>query len=269
MTPTSDPSSHHPAALSSAHRLRVPTVLCLTVLFLVTTAPTWAAERTWTQTYSLGADGQVSLSNVNGDVEIVGSSGTEVVVDATIRGPEASLDDVEILVDATESEIEIETQYLDEGRGWGDNASVEYRIQLPSGTDLDEISLVNGSLSLTGVSGDVEVSLVNGSFTARGLGGDVEVESVNGGVELHIERLGSDQQIDVESVNGSIDVYLPAGADALVSAETVHGRIRNDFGFEVESEGWVGHEMTGTLGAGGGSVELENVNGSIEIHRAE
>jgi len=58
---------------------------------------------------------------------------------------------------------------------------------------------------------------------------------------------------------------LPAGTQADVEAETVHGSIENSFGLEVKQDGFVGRSLRGSIGGGGPRVRLENVNGSITI----
>ncbi len=126
---------------------------------------------------------------------------------------------------------------------------------------------VNGSLSLNGLGGDVKAELVNGRATARDLAGNVEISTVNGSLDVALTELGTDQTIELESVNGSLDLAVPSYADAEIRAETVHGRIRNDFGLEEEKDEYVGSSLSGTLGRGGARVELENVNGSIHIRQ--
>ena len=50
-----------------------------------------------------------------------------------------------------------------------------------------------------------------------------------------------------------------------VRAETVNGRLSNDFGIEVKKGRYVGASMNGTIGGGGPRIDLETVNGSIHI----
>jgi DUF4097 and DUF4098 domain-containing protein YvlB len=66
------------------------------------------------------------------------------------------------------------------------------------------------------------------------MAGNVEFETVNGEVTISFDRLGGGQSVAVTSVNGSITLRLPADADARVEAETVNGKIKNDFGLQVE-----------------------------------
>ena len=95
---------------------------------------------------------------------------------------------------------------------------------------------------------------------------DAEFSTVNGNLEVAFDELGGGQQVSLESVNGSLKLTVPSHADAEFDASTVHGRISNDLGLEVEKGRWVGSSLKGSLGGGSAQVTLENVNGSIDIH---
>lgn len=247
-----------------------PTHLAVAALaLLLAVAPALAAERTVTESHPFSDSGRLSLDNVNGDVEIIGWDRDELSLEAEISGRTGkTVDEVTIDIDVDGDRIHVETDYPDNRGGWGrDWAEVDYRLKVPRGAELAEISLVNGSLRLEGLSGSVEASLVNGNLDAKQLSGSVELSSVNGSVDLVLDRLGAGQRIEVESVNGSIDLRLPADPDAEISAETVHGRIQNDFGLKVRKGEYVGSDMRGRLGNGSARVSLENVNGSIDVRR--
>ena len=232
-------------------------------------AGAFGAERVWTQTYSLSSGGSLSLSNINGDVTIRGTDRADVSVTATITSDsESGLDRVDVKVDTSSNHIQIETDYSKKKGRWGNSgASVHYELEVPSSIELEEIDLVNGSLQLSDIDGDVEANLVNGSLNAEGLGGSAELETVNGQISATFNRMGSSQRVDLESVNGSIELRIPDDAGATVEASTVHGKIRNDFGMKVERGEYVGSDMEGKIGDGGARISLENVNGSINVRR--
>ena len=236
---------------------------------LLLALPALAAERNFSQSYPLAADGRVSLENINGDVTIEGWDGDTVLVEAVIRGSEEAIDRVEIQVDADTDRIAVETDYKNEDRGWSfkgrQNATVDYTVSVPRGARLDGIELVNGDLDIVGVAGNVRAELVNGDLDAHGLSGDVWLETVNGDVEVLLDALGASAKVQVESVNGEVIVALPPGAGAEIRAETIHGDIDNDFGLEVKKDRYVGRSLEASLGGGGARVELETVNGSIRI----
>ncbi len=249
------------------------TLVLATVLFLA--LPLAAAGFQFTEdstfTYPLAADGRISLDNVNGDVTIEAWDRDEVSIEAIKKGrSQEALDAARIEIEAEEDRIHIETRYSDRGRDRGrrDAASVDYTIRVPRTATLDDVELVNGSLTLDGVAGDVEASLVNGEVKARGLTGNAEISTVNGELEIALAELDAGRLVDLSSVNGSVRLDVPGHAGADVEATTVHGGIRNDFGLEVDRSGMVGRSLEGTFGDGGARIRLSNVNGSIEIRAA-
>ncbi len=226
------------------------------------------------QTYPLAAGGRVELDNVNGAVHITGWDQNEVKVDAVkSAGTKERLDDAQIVVEAGSGYIAIRTKYRDHASswnhgGWDNPACVEYTLMVPRTAQLDEIKLVNGALDIHGIAGEVRASSVNGRTTAEGLQGRVKLSTVNGRMEVQIDRL-ADSPIELSSVNGSIELTLPSDAKAELEASTVSGGIDDDLGLHVRHHRYVGHDLRGELGGGGGTrIRLSNVNGHIEIRHA-
>lgn len=249
-------------------RLTKPFPIIFALALLLCAGTAWGASESFSQTYPLAADGRLSLDVLNGDVTIEGWSGSEIQVDYTKESRSAEgLERVEVIIEAHEDHIHIETDYSKSRGQNNEGASVDFVLRVPEGARVDELELVNGDLTLSNLSGKVKASLVNGEVEASSLSGSLGLESVNGRINLTFDELGDGQSIDLESVNGSIVVHLPRGADATVEAETVHGPIENDFGFEVEKGRYVGRSMEGTLGNGSARVDLENVNGSITVRQ--
>lgn len=251
-------------------RYAAPTILAA-ALFLLLTGSAAALQLTEASTFEvdLAADGRISLENVNGNVTIMAWDNDQVSIEAVKKGrSQEALDATEIVIDDQTDRLHIETRYAKETNRRHDSASVDYTIHVPRQARLDEIELVNGSLTLEGIGGDVVASLVNGEVKARELSGDAEISTVNGRLDIALSELSADSRIDLSSVNGSVDLSLPGRVDAEVDASTVHGGIKNDFGLEVDRGEFVGRKLRGTLGGGGARLELSNVNGSISIRQA-
>ena len=220
-------------------------------------------------TYTLAADGRVNLQNINGAVHITAWDQNEVKVDAVKRADnDRELKNTEIRINASANSISIETHYAKED-DWGghhDFASVEYTLMVPRRAKLDEVKLVNGSLDMDGVQGEVRASCVNGPLSAKQLGGNAKLNTVNGPLEAKFERAAG--EVELSSVNGSIDLTLPSDAKASIEANTVSGGIDNNFGLHTDDHRFVGHSLRGELGGGGAEIRLNNVNGAIDIHHA-
>jgi DUF4097 and DUF4098 domain-containing protein YvlB len=225
------------------------------------------------QTYALASGGRVALDNINGSVHITGWDRNEVKVDAVkyARSKER-LDEAKIVIDASKDNISIRTEYPDHNLtfrddDWDNPASVEYTLSVPRTARLDQIKLINGSLDVKGIAGEVRASCINGHLKASGLSGPVRLSTINNRVEVQFDHLGT-SPIELASVNGGVLLTLPSDSKAELEASTVHGGISNDFGLRVRNHRIVGHDLHGELAGGGSRIKLSNVNGTIEIRHA-
>src|SRR5687767_1563540 len=134
---------------------------------------------------------------------------------------------------------------------------------------LETIELVNGSLDIDGVEGNVKASSINGKVIARGLMGEAKLSTINGQLFATFTQLDESRPISLNSVNGGVNLVIPSDSNASIRASTVHGGITNDFGLQVRHGEYVGHNLEGQIGNGGPRIKLENVNGSIRITHAQ
>jgi hypothetical protein len=227
------------------------------------------------QTYPLARDGRVSLKNINGAARVVAWDRDEVKVDAVKHARSRErLDEATVEVETTGDSVSVRTRYPTQDLSWTrdsrDNpASVEYTLTIPRAARVDSIELINGGLEVEGLAGSIKATCINGRLRARNLAGEARLSTINGALEAEFESFGEGKAITLNSVNGTVDLFVPAGANASVKADTVHGTITNDFNMAVKRGEWVGESLDGQLGAGGASrVKLSNVNGSIRIRRA-
>jgi len=225
------------------------------------------------KTYAISAQGRVELDNINGAVHISTWDRNEVKVDAIkSASTKERLDEARIEVDSGADHVSIATKYPDHDHSsnWGSHnnpASVEYTLTVPRGARLDEIKLINGSLDVTGVSGEVHASCINGKLEAHNLSGRAELSTINGRLEARFDQLAG-SSVELNSVNGSLELTIPSDSKAEIEASTVSGGIHNDFGLHVNNHRFVGHDLRGELAGGGTRIKLANVNGSIEVHHA-
>jgi DUF4097 and DUF4098 domain-containing protein YvlB len=225
------------------------------------------------QTYPITADGRVELDNINGAVHISVWDQNEVKVDAVkYASSKERLDEARIEIDSGKDYLSIRTKYRehDLASGWNSHnnpPSVEYTLTVPRTVKLDEIKLINGSLDVAGVTGEVHASCINGRLEAHNLSGRAELSTINGHLDARFDQLAG-SSIELKSVNGSMELTIPSDSKAEIEANTVSGGIDNDFGLHVNRHRYVGHDLRGELGSGGPRIKLGNVNGRIEIHHA-
>ena len=225
------------------------------------------------QTYAITPDGRVELDNINGAVHISAWDRNEVKVDAVkYADTKERLDEAHIKIDSGKDYLSIRTKYPDHDLNfnWGSHnnpAGVEYTLTVPRTARLDKINLINGSLDVTGVTGEVHASCINGKLEAHNLSGRAELSTINGHLDARFDRL-STSTVHLNSVNGPVELTIPSDSKAEIEASTVSGGIENDFGLHVNHHRFVGHDLRGELGSGGPRIKLEDVNGRIEIRHA-
>jgi DUF4097 and DUF4098 domain-containing protein YvlB len=226
------------------------------------------------QTYALTPDGRIELDNINGPVHISSWDQNQVKVDAVkYADTKERLEEAKIEIDARNDSISIRTKYPDHNQSWNwgshnNPASVEYTLTVPRTARLDEIKLINGSLDVTGMSGEVNASCINGRLEAHDLSGRARLSTINGRLDARFGQLASNS-VELNSVNGSVELTIPSDSKAELEADTVSGGINNDFGLHVNHHNFVGHDLRGELGSGGAHISLKNVNGRIEIRHAQ
>jgi DUF4097 and DUF4098 domain-containing protein YvlB len=215
------------------------------------------------QIYGLNPNGRVLIHNLYGDVRITAWDRDEVLVEAIKKSrDQRRVDEARIVVDSSAEMVSIRTLYL--GAETGNPASVEYHITVPRSANLENIKLINGALSISGVAGPVKASSVNGSIKAERIGGQADLSTVNGLLEVDFNRIAASQPIALSSVNGPIRLSIPSDADAVLEARNLSGGIQTEFGHSWRESS--GQRLRTTVNHGGAQIHLRNVNGGISIH---
>jgi len=221
------------------------------------------------KSYPLTAEGQVSISNTNGRIELEAWDKEEAALVVEKTGPSKEiLDSVKVLIDSDNNRFRLRTENQDWSRGGTDakkQVKVVIKMKLPRRAVLGEIESVNGDITIAGFANSVEVSLVNGGVTLSGLQGRLVASTVNGPITADYDRLESQTRIKLSSVNGPLKLNIPTDSDATLKCETLNGGISTDFGLQVKKANFVGHSLHSRLGAGATDIELESVNGPLFI----
>ncbi|MER0482607.1 DUF4097 family beta strand repeat-containing protein [Streptomyces sp. Edi2] len=137
-------------------------------------------------------------------------------------------------------------------------------VGLTGGVRADTVS---GSVEAQSVSGDLHFHSVSGDLTViDGAGGAVRADSVSGDMVLDLDPAqGAD--IALTTVSGEVAIRLPDPADATVEANTTSGTVSNAFdGLRVSGQ-WGAKKVTGSLGAGTGTLKVTTVSGGLALLR--
>ncbi len=241
---------------------------------IIAVAPLPDETEKFEQTYPLSANGRVSVSNVNGSIAVDVWDKNEVRLEyVKTADTKESLSDLTVKIEARQDAFSVETDYGDwKRRSSGERKKynkmqVEYRLTVPRTAVLNEIETVNGSVSVAGASNMTKASSVNGEVSATNLRGTANLSTVNGTVKADFDQLQAGGRISLNTVNGTVDLTIPSDANATIKADTVNGKITNDFNLPVRKGEYVGSDLYGKVGSGDVNIRLNSVNGALSVKR--
>lgn len=207
------------------------------------------------QTMDVSAKPRIDISNTAGDIEIEGWSREQIEVTGEL-GSDVDIDDFVFEVNGDRVTIKVKVR--------GNHSSHE-------STDLIIKAPVGSSISVHGVSTDIEVAGIHGEQTLASVSGDVDsevfgedidVSSVSGDVELQGD--GQDMRTSIHSVSGEVDVHKLAGE---IEATSVSGdlAIANSSFERATLNTTNGDLIFHSELRNGGRMEMHTVNGEVDI----
>ncbi len=214
-----------------------------------------ASDFDWSR--ALGKNGSLRVINVSGDIDVVRASGSKARVRGTKSGRDAA--DLSIEVQESGGTVTISPKYPKRNNT---DASVAFVVELPAGIDF-RANVVSGSIRANDVDAPLELESVSGSVEASG-SSDIQVSTVSGSASVKLPA--STRRAKVNAVNGRVQVTIPEALGLKLFAATLNGKIDSDLPLE-RHEGMVGAKAEATRGDGGAKIDLETVNGAIEIRK--
>jgi Putative adhesin len=258
-------------------------LLALSVLGLCAmVAPSATAQgqaqnpQSWKGTVLQGS--AIEIKGVNGGITASAASSNEVEVSAVMRGrrsnpAEVKLDIVQhadgVTICAVYPSVDGQPNECQPGSGGRMNVrdndvTVAFTVRVPPGVRFIGRT-VNGDVKADGLSSNVSLQTVNGdaSFSTSGSG---DASTVNGSITAAMGTTLWTEALKFRSVNGSVSLDLPADASTDLEVATVNGSISTDFPMTVTGR-ISPKRLNGTIGAGGRSMSIETVNGSVTIRK--
>ncbi len=249
-------------------------ILLLAALCAAGVSPTAAQDFRWTGT--VGASDWLKVANVNGDVDLVLTNGSQIEVVAEKRVRRGNADDVSIEVVEHSDGVTIcvihpsrdrgDTQEcggrdFDRVQAGRTEVSVHFTVRAPASTWFEGVT-VNGDVMVDGPLDRVRATSVNGDVDVSAEG-QARATTVNGSIRARIAGTTLTGPVELETVNGSIELDLNEGINADVEASWLSGGLDTEFPLRVQ--GRIGRSARGQLGSGGHTIRLNTVNGSIDI----
>jgi DUF4097 and DUF4098 domain-containing protein YvlB len=215
-------------------------------------------HHTFERTLSLNTDrlSGIEMDVGAGSLEVVGVSGNEIKVYATIESEDYR--DMEDLMEAFEDKMKFE---LSRGSGyaelkarrksnsfsWGNkNIAINLQVEVPKSMDV-EIDDGSGPMTVENINGTVKIDDGSGPITIRMIGNDVKIDDGSG--PIRIGDIKGDVKIDdgsggieMKNITGSVDVEDGSGE---ITAKDIGGNF--------------------TVDDGSGSVIVKDLQGKFEL----
>lgn len=218
----------------------------------------------------------IEIKGVNGSIRAEAASGDEVEVTASKRWRRSDPAGVGIEAFEHEDGVTVCAVYptprgerpntCEPGKGGhmnvnNNDVAVDFVVRVPRGVRL-AAHTVNGNLNLGRLDAGVTATTVNGSIDLE-TRSNAEASTVNGSIHAVLGSRSWTEALRFSTVNGTITVALPSDANADLRARTMNGSVTTDFDISVTTR--KRNRLTGTIGRGGGNLDLSAINGSIRI----
>jgi hypothetical protein len=270
--------------------MKYSTLLRQLAIALVVTAPV-AAQQTqparqpdfrWEK--ALPAGSQVSLHNLNGDVDVTLSTTGKVEVVGVKRGDSRYFADITLEIVETSRGIMVCSMFRnadmecdenggynvrnDRRRGWRDrdwdDLSIDIVVKVPKEMVVSA-GTVSGNVTITGAEGRVRAGSVSGDVRLQGLRATgVRASSVSGNVDVRLDALTGEGDLHFSSVSGNVTAELPKNFEADVSMRSVSGNIESDFPLTLNGR-MNRHNLEARIGKGGRMLEVNTVSGDVRL----
>jgi hypothetical protein len=222
----------------------------------------------------------VRVTNINGTVTFRQGSGDRVEVTAVKRWRRGDPASVRISASKSRGDVRVCPLYerqddCDDNNHWdrrdrarddnNNDVSVDFTILVPRGVHVIAGS-INGPVSVTGATEDVEAATVNGDVTVESGRGRLTASTVSGTVRARIVTRPS--TIEFTTVNGNVIAELASNIGADVEMTTVNGDLRSDYDIVVRNGRYNPFSVSAHVGPSGGPrMKLTTVNGSVELRK--
>lgn len=231
---------------------------------------------------ALDAGRTIRVSNINGVVTVRAGGGDRVEVTAVKRWRHGDPASVKIYAAREGGDIRVcplyndqddcddrnrrtDRRYRDRDDGRDNDVEIDFTILVPRGVHVIAAT-VNGPVSVTGATEDVDATTVNGDVTVESGRGRLRATTVSGTVRATV--IARPSQVEFTTVNGDVIAVLASNIGADVEMTTLNGNLRTDYDVVVRGGRWNPYNLAAHIGpAGGPRMRLTTLNGNVELRK--
>ncbi|HEX6163871.1 MAG TPA: hypothetical protein VFZ31_10925 [Vicinamibacterales bacterium] len=217
-----------------------------------------------TQTLALPQGKTLSIEVTIGAVRIEGWDRADVEIIVERRAPtSAQLSRVPLLIEDLPAKVSVRAVQTDNTTEPAIRADVTVRV--PRGAVIDRVQVLEGRITIEGISGAVTADVRRGPIDGKGLSGTLRLEAGIGSVTVTDARLSANGLLRLRAFNGDVRLSLAARpADARIMALALNGHIKSEIPLNTRDT-WGPRWGEATLGKGEPVISLDVVTGMIEI----
>jgi hypothetical protein len=221
------------------------------------------------KSYQLSPNAQVTISGINGKVDIQTSETdtAEVYVLRTANSRE-SLDRRRVVIEQTPNSLTVRTESNRVSfwaRLWTRDPKEEVTIKAPRRIAL-LLKGINGRVNSGEVDGAVEAKGINGRVELGQVNGSVKVSGINGSISAGLKDL-DERGVQASGINGSIELRIANGVNADLVAKGMNGRVRSEIPEVIIDKGDYGSSYSARIGTGGAPINVSGINGNVLLTR--
>ena len=243
-------------------------VLLVVGLMCLVLAMGAAAAQVEEQTFAFTADGSVSVDNSAGETVIHAWDKEEVRMITRRKGSGA--DKIEIIIDAGEDSLKIETEYP--VFSWFRQPRVNYELWVPEGATLRVIAS-SGDIQIEGQRSDVRVNASSGNIELADIWGAIDAGTSSGSIRAQDSKgdiiarssSGDIRILGVEATEGELnDIRVHATSGSIVLKD-----IESNIDAETSSGGISIDNSQGNISAScsSGDIKIVEAQGTVESLR--
>lgn len=241
----------------------------------------------WSKTYSVNGKPDLRVATSDASIRVSTWDRNTIEARVTTEGYKIGEDGLRIIEQQTGNTVNIEVKFPHEtffSFGYH-HRKVEITVQMPREGNTN-VRTSDGSISLTGLKGEMDLNTSDGSLQIEGVDGSLRAHTSDGRISAagRFDRLDlstSDGRIDataqagsrlngewnLHTSDGSVTLRVPPTLSANVELRTGDGHI--DFDVPVTTQGAIGrNKVNGTLNGGGSLIRIRTSDGSIHLGRS-
>lgn len=114
-----------------------------------------------------------------------------------------------------------------------------------------------------GFEGSINIGSISGAVKLLQGTGYSNISGVSGPIEITVRKLGA-QGLTVSGANSSVEIGLGADINSILEINDIRGKIINNAGVMLDTEG---KKIRSRVGSGGAAISISNVNGDVIVSR--